>query len=92
MNIRLAKKEDFPILYDLGRSTVEFQVSAREVFMDAEEFAFGIEDPDSVFLIAEEKEKIIGFIYTSQLDANKPLKKQSACLIYLTVVLEFRQQ
>lgn len=92
MNIRLAKKEDFPTLYDLGKSTVEFQVSAREVFMDADEFAFGIEDPHSVFLVAEENENIIGFIYTSELDYDKPLKKQSACLIYLTVLPEFRKQ
>lgn len=90
MNIRLATKEDFPVLYKLGKSTIEFQVSTREVFMDAEDFAFGIEDPHSVFLVAEENKNIVGFIYASEIDYNKQLQKHSACLIYLTVIPEFR--
>ncbi len=90
MNIRPAKKEDFHKLYEIGKNTPEFKVSAREVFMDADEFAFGIEDPNSVFLVAEEDE-IAGFIYASLSDHDKPLKKQTACLIYLTVLPAFRK-
>lgn len=90
MNVRLATKEDFPVLYELGKSTKEFQVSAKEVFMDAGEFAFGIEDSHSVFLVAEENDNIIGFIYASDLDHDKHLEKRSACLIYITVIPEFR--
>lgn len=91
MNIRLAKSEDFPILYQMGKQTVEFRVSAREVFMDAGEFKFGITDPNSVFLVAEETNKIIGFVYASLIEHDKPLEKQSACLIYMTVLPEFRK-
>ena len=90
MNIRPATKEDFPILYELGKSTIEFRVSAKEVFMDAEEFLFGIEDPHSVLLVAEENDNIIGFIYASEIDYYKSLENRSACLIYLTVIPEFR--
>ena len=92
MNIRPATTKDFETLYEIGKNTAEFRVSAREVFMDADEFAFGIEDPHSVFLVAEEDDKIIGFVYASELDHDKPLKKQTACLIYMTVLPEYRKQ
>jgi len=90
--IRKATKSDFPVLYKLGEETAEFRVSANEVFMDADEFSFGIVDPNSVFLVAETNNNIIGFIYASLLDHDKPLEKQSACLIYIMVLPEFRGQ
>lgn len=92
MTIRPATKEDFPVLYEIGKMTPEFQVSVREVFMDADEFEYGISDPYSVFLVAEENSRIIGFIYAGELHYEKPLKKRSACLIYITVLPEFRNQ
>jgi GNAT superfamily N-acetyltransferase len=91
MNIRKAEEKDFFDLYELGKNTAEFQVSVREVFMDADEFKYGITDPHSVFLVAEENNKIIGFVYAADLDYDKPLKKPTACLIYLTVVPEYRK-
>jgi predicted N-acetyltransferase YhbS len=92
MNIRLANDSDFPVLYDMGKNTSEFRVSAKEVFMDADEFKFGITDPNSVFLVADQGDSIIGFIYASLIDHDKPLEKQSACLIYMTVLPAFRKQ
>lgn len=92
MNIRLAKKEDFPLLYEIGKNTPEFQVSYGAVFMDAGEFEYGLTDVNSVFLLAEEKGKIVGFIYASNLDHDKPTNRKTACLIYLTVIPEFRKQ
>ena len=91
MNIRKAEKKDFETLYEIGKTTSEFKVSTNEVFMDAGEFAYGIEDSASVFLIAEEDDKIIGFIYASLLDNNKPIEYQAACLIYLTVLPAYRK-
>ncbi len=92
MIIRKAVPEDFETLYEIGRNTSEFRVSAKEVFMDAQEFKFGIIDSNSVFLVAEESGEIIGFVYASLLDHDKPLEKQSACLIYLTVLSEHRHK
>lgn len=92
MNIRLANESDFPTLYELGKNTSEFRVSAKEVFMDADEFKFGITDPNSVFLVSEQEGVITGFIYASLIDHDKPLEKQSACLIYITVLPAFRKQ
>jgi GNAT superfamily N-acetyltransferase len=92
MIIRLATPQDFDTLYEIGKNTHEFRVSAREVFMDADEFKFGITDPNSVFLVAEENYEIAGFVYASLLDHDKPLEKQSACLIYITVLPPFRKQ
>jgi ribosomal protein S18 acetylase RimI-like enzyme len=92
MITRRAKADDFETLYEIGQGTSEFRVSAKEVFMDAEEFRFGIVDPHSVFLVAEENAEIIGFVYASLLDHDKPLEKQSACLIYLTVLPEYRHK
>lgn len=92
MIIRKATENDFEKLYNIGKITSEFRVSAKEVFMDAEEFKFGIIDPNSVFFVSEENGEITGFVYASLLDHDKPIEKKSACLIYLTVIPEYRHK
>lgn len=93
MTIRSSTAEDFDTLYHIGKTTPEFRVSANEVFMDADEFAFGISgDTNSVFLVAEEGGNIVGFIYFSANDLDKPVKHVYACLVYLTVLPEYRKQ
>lgn len=93
MNIRLAKKEDSLNLYEIGKNTPEFKVSATEVFMDVDEFLWAISgNKNSVFLIAEEGKQIAGFIYANAKDLDKPLKKKYATLVYIVVLPAFRKK
>ena len=92
MNIRKAAAKDFKELYELGRKTPELQVSATEDFMDPDEFEFSITSKDSVFLTAEEDNKLIGFIYASLNDAEKPYKNKYACIVYIVVSPEYRKK
>jgi len=93
MNIRLAKTEDFPALYEVGKNTPEFRVSANQVFMDADEFSWAISgNKNSVFLVAEEDCEVAGFIYANAKDLDKPLKNKYATLVYIVVLPDFRKQ
>ena len=93
MNIRLAKQEDFTNLYEIGMNTPEFRVSANEVFMDSDEFLWAISgNKESVFLVAEEDEKIVGFLYANAKDLDKPLENKYATLVYVVVLSGFRKR
>jgi GNAT superfamily N-acetyltransferase len=93
MNIRPATEQDFNELYEIGSETPELRVSATESFMDADEFKWAItEYKDAVFLVAEQENNIIGFIYANAKDLDKPVKNKYACLIYMTVLPKFRNQ
>ncbi|MEI8223796.1 MAG: GNAT family N-acetyltransferase [bacterium] len=93
MNIRPATEQDFPRLYEIGSQTPELRVSATESFMDADEFKWAItEYKNAVFLIAELDGSIVGFIYANAKDLDKPVKHKYACLVYMTVLPEFRKQ
>lgn len=91
MNIRLATLDDFEALYELGKNTPEFTVSKEDTFMDSEEFKYALTDPSCVFLLAEIENRPIGFIYANMIDYHKPLLVQDACLVYLTIIPEFRR-
>ncbi len=91
-NIRTATIDDVAQLYKIGKVTKEFQVSQTEEFMSFNEFSCAISDEKSVFLLAEEKEKIQGFIYASAKDIDGHLIENFACLVYLTVLLEYREK
>ena len=92
MNIRYAKSKDAKVLYKLGIQTPELRVSATEVFMDKDEFQWSLSNPKGVFLIAERKSQIAGFIYANADDKEKPFNHRYACLVYLVVAPRFRKQ
>ena len=89
MRIRKAALEDFDELYRIGKNTAELKVSATEKFMDADEFQWCIKNPDGVFLLAEVKGRIAGFICANTKD-KEILKNKYACLVYLTVLPQFQ--
>ena len=90
--IRTATLDDVTLLYEIGKATKEFQVSQTEEFMSFNEFSCAISNEKSIFLLAEEKEKIQGFIYASAKDIDGHLIENFACLVYLTVLPEYRKQ
>ena len=81
MDIRPASLDDFIQLYKLGKNTPELKVSTTEEFMDADEFKWSITNPKGIFLVAEDKNKKIGFIYVSAKDIERPFEHKYACLI-----------
>ncbi len=92
VKIRKAEISDFKELYEIGKNTPELRVSGTEVFMDADEFEWAIKNSKSVFLVAEHKKQIVGFIYTSAKDLDKPFQHRYACLVYIVVLPEFRRK
>ena len=91
MKIRKAALTDFTNLYNLGLETPELRVSSNEPFMDRDDFRLRIIDKNHVFLVAEEENKIAGFICASTKDADRPLKHRYACIVYLVVSPDFRR-
>lgn len=90
INPRPASLDDFVQLYSLGKKTLQLRVSVNEEFMDADEFKWSITNPHGAFLVAEENQKIIGFIYANAQDIERPFEHKYACLVYLVVQPEFR--
>lgn len=83
--IRRATFKDFTRLYNLGRRTPELRVSAVEPFMHENEFERALESRGSIFLLAEENKKLLGFVYINTRDVETPGKYNEACLVYLVV-------
>jgi len=92
MRIRPATLDDFEEAYALGKNTPELKVSSTEEFMDRDDFQQRIGDPLHVFLIAEQKKRIIGFICANTKDLDSPLQNKYACLVYLVTLPKFRRQ
>lgn len=92
MKIRLANLKDFDKLYEIGKNTPEFKVSANKLFMEKDEFKFLIKNPDGLFLVAEKGNQIVGFVCASSDPAEKSLTTRYANLIYITVLPAFRRQ
>ncbi|MBI4147126.1 GNAT family N-acetyltransferase [Candidatus Woesearchaeota archaeon] len=95
MLIRAASLDDFEVLDIIGINTPELKVSATEEFMDRDEFRWSIQNPNGIFLLAEEQvnKKIVGFVYVNAKDTlERPLENKYACLVWGVVVPEFRQQ
>jgi GNAT superfamily N-acetyltransferase len=90
VTVRTANREDFRALYELGLATPELQVSSVDPFMGEDEFAWSLTNPDGVFLLAEEDSRVVGFIYASAKDPERPMPHKWACLVYLVVSPEFR--
>ncbi|MEK6830584.1 MAG: GNAT family N-acetyltransferase [Nanoarchaeota archaeon] len=78
-------------LYEIGKNTIELKVSSTEDFISIDELRYSIENPENIFLVAENNNKIIGFIYANSKDKDKPFKDKYACLVYLAVIPEFRR-
>ncbi|MBU3904899.1 MAG: GNAT family N-acetyltransferase [Nanoarchaeota archaeon] len=89
MSIRKATIDDFEELYKIGSNTPEFRVSASEAFMDPDDFKWHITNDKCVFLLAEEKDTQ-GFICAHAKDLDRGTENKYACLVYLTVVPEYR--
>ena len=92
MKIRKAKIEDFNEIYKIGLKTKELQVSSDEPFMDKEDLKLRIKNKKHIFLLAEDKNKIMGFILANIEDTDRPLKNKYACMIYLAITPEFRRK
>jgi ribosomal protein S18 acetylase RimI-like enzyme len=95
MEIRKATIEDLDALYELGKNSPELRVSSTEDFMDIDEFKNFITDKNCVFLVAEEKKSIAGFIIGHTEWVNmivKNLKNKYGYLVFLVVAPEFRRK
>lgn len=92
MKIRKAEKQDFDGLYTIGVATPEFIVSSSGEFMDREEFLSAILNPEGTFLLAEEGDKFAGFFYANRKDIERGPASTMACLVYLVVIPEYRNQ
>ena len=92
MKIEQATMEDFDKLYVLGQGAPEMRVSGTEPFMTEEEFKWAINNPNGVFLIVKEGEKIVGFMYADIKDYGKPLKSIYACIVFVVVLPEYRRK
>jgi N-acetylglutamate synthase-like GNAT family acetyltransferase len=92
MAIRGARLEDFAELYKIGLKTPELKVVEEDVFMDREDLERRISDKNHVFLVAEDKQKLIGFICANAKDKDSPLIDRYACLVYLVVLPEYRHK
>ncbi len=92
MKIRKANLTDFKKLYALGLKTPELRVSATEPFMDKDDFKKRINGKNHVFLLAEVRSKIIGFIIANAKDANSPLENRYACIVYVVVSPDYRNR
>jgi N-acetylglutamate synthase-like GNAT family acetyltransferase len=92
MKIRKATLKDFDVLYALGLKTPELRVSATEPFMDRDDFSSRIADKNSVFLLAEEGNKIAGFICANAKDSDRPIKNKYACIVYIAVLPAYRKR
>ncbi|MCX6774590.1 MAG: GNAT family N-acetyltransferase [DPANN group archaeon] len=91
MKIRKATIKDFEELYSLGKNTPELIVSGTEEFMPADQFKGFITDKNCVFLVAEEKKNIAGFILAHNEWVYMPVKDKYACIVYLVVSPKFRK-
>ncbi len=91
MQIRKATSNDLSELYEIGKNTPELRVSSTEDFMDEDEFRWSIENSKGIFLIAQQGNKIIGFIYANAKDSDRPFKNKYACLVYLVVLPSHRR-
>ncbi len=89
--IRKANLKDFKELYKLGLNTPELRVSKDEPFMDKDDFKSRILSKRHIFLVAENNEKIAGFICANAKDIDRPLKNKYACLVYIAVLPEYRR-
>lgn len=90
--IRPAAASDFEALYALAKNTPELKVSATEDFMDPEEFKWSMQDPNGIFLIAEDDGRCAGFIYATFDGKEHAYPQKWACLVYIAIDPAFRKQ
>lgn len=93
MNIRQAQLPDFGQLYELGKNTPELAVSSSGNFMEPDEFKWAITNPAGIFLLAEDDNKPVAFIYANKKDSDRPYHRDRwACIVYLTVSKDYRKR
>ncbi len=84
--IRRLKKSDINHVYNVSHRIKEFTVSDRIHFYEKKEMVEWIGKKDSVFIVAEIEERIVGFLFC------KIISKEWAMLDSLEVDQEFRDQ
>ncbi len=95
--IRYATLEDIDAVYELGCSTRELRVSANALpFMSKEELETTIRNYDAIFLVDDNNQpnamsNIIGFCLACISDVEKPGALDQACIVYLAVDSDFRE-
>ena len=91
MLIRRANLKDFENLYCIAKKIPEIKVSATEPFMDEDEFKYCFQNKNGIFLVAEENDKILGFIYADAKDSDRPFSNKYGCIVYIAVLPQFRK-
>ncbi|MDO8425505.1 MAG: GNAT family N-acetyltransferase [bacterium] len=93
VRIRRAVAEDTDAVFALGLRTPELQVSYTAEFMGRDELVWSITKAPGVFLVAEVDGAIIGFLFASIADIERPNDRPHsyACLVYLVVDAPFRR-
>jgi GNAT superfamily N-acetyltransferase len=87
-HVRPAELGDFESAYALGKRTPELRVAGNQDFMDPEEFRWCMTDKKhSVFFVAQHTgtREIIGFVYATSNDMERPYPGKWACLVYMAV-------
>lgn len=84
MEIRKAGVKDLDRLYKFGLNTPELKVNPKEKFMSKGEFLASIKNKNGVFLLAENKGEVCGFIYSDTEDVDRE-ERSVACLVYIAV-------
>ena len=85
MQIRCASSGDLDAIHALGLATPELQVSSSGAFMEREELLSAINELNATFLVAEDADRIIGFVYANHRDPERGPRTTIACLVYLVV-------
>lgn len=93
VRIRRAEAGDVDAVFALGLKTPELQVSYTAEFMTRDELAWSVTKAPGVFLVAEVDGTIIGFLFASVADIERPNDRpySYACLVYIVVEAAFRR-
>lgn len=86
MRIRTATIQDADAIYTIGLRCPELQTNPTQPFMETDELHWAIENPNGVFLLGEDEDGAVGFVYANMQDMERPMPGRFACLVYLAVV------
>lgn len=93
MRIRTVNVHDFDAIdaiYAIGLGCPELQTNPTQPFMEPEELHWAIANRNGVFLLGEDDEGPVGFVYANMQDMERPMPGRFACLVYLAVAREKR--
>jgi predicted N-acetyltransferase YhbS len=90
-SIRNANPGDAERVYAFARAQPELNPSKLVDFMTREELAGSLDSPTSDWFIAEDRDSIIGMIYTCTSDVERQ-SPTSACIVYIAVAVSERRK